>query len=176
MLLIALGSQNPVKVQAVEAVMSEAFEGPRVVAMPVDSGVPDQPFGDEQTRAGAVNRARRALEDAGARFGVGLEGGLIDTEFGLMTCAWCAIVDSDGAVGIGGSVNALLPAAVVQELEKGAELGDAMDQVTGMEDTKQRMGAVGVLSGGLTNRQEAYEHLVKMALVRFLNSSLYEQE
>jgi len=173
---IAIGSTNPVKVQAVEAVLRRVYSNPEAIAVAVDSGVPDQPYGDEQTRAGAVNRARRALAEAGADLGVGLEGGLIDTEHGLMTCAWCAIVDSDGALGIGGGVNVLLPPAVVERLQQGTELGDAMDQVTGMRDTKQQMGAVGVLSGGITNRQEAYEHLVKMALVRFLRPAYYEEQ
>lgn len=158
-----------------EAVLRKVYAAPEVVAVTVDSGVPDQPFGDEQTRAGAVNRARKALAKTDADLGVGLEGGLVSTEFGLMTCAWCAIVDRDGAVGVGGSVNALLPAAVVERLGQGVELGDAVDQVTGMEDTKRRMGAVGVLSDGLTNRQEAYEHLVKMALARFLKPAYYEK-
>ncbi|MFQ5340026.1 MAG: inosine/xanthosine triphosphatase [Anaerolineae bacterium] len=173
---IAIGSTNPVKVRAVEAVLQRVYSTPEVIAVAVDSGVPDQPYGDEQTRAGAVNRARGALAKAVADLGVGLEGGLIDTEHGLMTCAWCAIVDSAGALGIGGSVNVLLPPAVVERLQQGAELGDAMDQVTGMRDTKQQMGAVGVLSGGLTNRQEAYEHLIKMALARFLRPAYFHEE
>lgn len=172
---IAIGSSNPVKARAVGVVMRVVFADPEIVTVSVDSGVPDQPYGDEQTRTGAVNRARRALERAGADLGVGLEGGLIDTEYGLMTCAWCAIVDLQDTLGIGGSVNALLPPAVVERIERGFELGDAMDQVTGMEDTKKRMGAVGVLSDGLTNRQAAYEHLVKMALMRFLKPGYYEQ-
>lgn len=173
---IAVGSGNPVKARAVQAVLRAVYDDLEIVPVAVDSGIPDQPLGDVETRAGAVNRARRALDAADAELGVGLEGGLIETEFGWMTCAWCAVVDRAGAVGIGGSVNALLPPAVVAKIEQGHELGDAIDLVTGLEDTKQRMGAVGVLSGGLTNRQAAYEHLVKMALVRFLKPAYFENE
>ncbi|MFQ5858448.1 MAG: inosine/xanthosine triphosphatase [Anaerolineae bacterium] len=171
---VAIGSTNPVKARAVEAVMRAVYVDVEIDAVAVASGVPDQPFGDEQTRQGAVNRARRALDQAGADLGVGLEGGLIETEYGLMTCAWCAIVDGEGTLGIGGGVNVLLPPAVVERIKQGSELGDAMDQVTGMRDTKRRMGAVGVLTDGLTDRQEVYEHLVKMALVRFLKPAYYE--
>jgi inosine/xanthosine triphosphatase len=146
------------------------------VAVDVPSGVSDQPFGDEETRRGAVNRARWALVEVGADVGVGLEGGLIETEYGLMTCAWCAVVDSQGRVGVGGGVNVLLPPAVADKMRQGLELGQAMDALTGLDDTKRHMGAVGILTNGLSDRQEAYVHIVKMALVRFLRPEYYDDD
>lgn len=172
---VAVGSTNPVKAQAVDAALRAVVHDLEVVAVDVDPGIPDQPVGDVETRRGAVNRARQALQKVNADLGVGLEGGLLDTEFGVMTCAWCAIVDSRGALGVGGSVNVLLPPAVVDTVSQGAELGDAVDQLTGIEDTKRRMGAVGVLTDGLTDRQGAYQHLVTMALARFINPQYYEE-
>jgi inosine/xanthosine triphosphatase len=174
-LKVAVGSTNPVKARAVAAILQRVLgaRGLQVVSVDVDSGVPDQPHGDAETRRGAVNRARRALLQAAADWGVGLEGGLLDTEYGMLTCAWCAIVDTQGNLGIGGSVNVLLPPAAVASVRQGAELGDAMDELTGLEDTKRRMGAVGVLTNGLSDRQAAYQHLVTMALAPFLNPEYY---
>ena len=68
---IVVGSTNHVKVEAVRDVMEKVFGDVRVTGTEVDSGVPDQPF-EEQTRQGAINRARAALGDlgwAGVSFG-----------------------------------------------------------------------------------------------------------
>jgi non-canonical (house-cleaning) NTP pyrophosphatase len=99
---------------------------------------------------------------------VGLEGGLVETEVGLMTCAWCAIVDATGKVGYGGGVHLLLPPLVAELLGQHHELGPAMDALINQENTKQKQGAVGILTNGLSNRQTAYEQLVAMAAAPFV--------
>ena len=58
---VAVGSGNPVKVAAAAAVIQAYFPEARVEPQVVQSGVPDQPFGDEQTIAGARERARRRV-------------------------------------------------------------------------------------------------------------------
>ena len=47
----------------------------------------------------------------------------------------------------------------------GVELGHAMDALVGAHDTKRGAGAVGILTGGLVDRQRAYEVLVRYARV-----------
>jgi non-canonical (house-cleaning) NTP pyrophosphatase len=49
-----------------------------------------------------------------------------------------------------------------------------MDQLTGQHNTKQAQGAVGILTGGLSNRQSAYAQLVVMALAPFLKNEYYQ--
>ncbi len=165
---IAVGSTNPVKVAAAETVLGQAFPGATFMAATVPSGVPDQPWGDEETRTGAFNRAVKALEKMDADFGVGLEGGVVETSVGLMTCAWCAIVDSTGQVGYGGGVHILLPPPVATALCEYGELGPAMDILVNEHNTKQGRGAVGILTNGLSSRQAAYEQLVAMAVAPFV--------
>jgi inosine/xanthosine triphosphatase len=165
---IAIGSTNPVKVAATDAILGKAFPTATFRAVAVASGVQEQPWGDDQTRTGAFNRATRALEITGATFGVGLEGGVVDTSVGLMTCAWCAIVDGTGKVGYGGGVHILLPAPVATALRRQGELGPAMDVLVNEHNTKQGRGAVGILTNGLSSRQAAYEQLVAMAAAPFV--------
>jgi len=172
---IAVGSTNPVKIAAVRAVTARAFPGAEVTGLEVDSGVPEQPWSDAETRRGALNRARAALSITGADLGIGLEGGVVDTEMGLMTCAWCVIVDGGGGVGVGGGVHLLVPPSVARVLRAGEELGPAMDRLTGQHNTKQAQGAVGILTGGLSNRQRAYEQLVAMALAPFVRAEYYTE-
>lgn len=79
---IAVGTTNPCKVEAVKIAFESVFDVPIAIdTYSVESGVSDQPFGDEETRIGAYNRARSALigsisADKKADFGVGLEGGV----------------------------------------------------------------------------------------------------
>jgi inosine/xanthosine triphosphatase len=170
---ITVGSTNPVKIAAVRVVASQAFPGAEVIGFDIDSGVSEQPWGDEETRRGALNRAQAALVAIGSDLGVGLEGGVLETEMGLMTCAWCVIVDREGRIGVGGGVHMRLPPPVARALQAGAELGPAMDQLTGQHNTKQAQGAVGILTGGLSNRQSAYGQLVAMALAPFVKMEYY---
>ncbi len=170
---IAIGSTNPTKVRAAKKILHKIYPRAKFVALEVKSGVPGQPRGDKQTQRGAVNRARAVREEARADWGVGLEAGIIETEFGTMTCAWVAIVDRSGRVGIGGSTNMLLPDEVAERLRAGEELGEAMDAFANIENVKHKMGAIGVLTRGLSNRQRAYEEIVKLAVVRFLWKKKY---
>jgi inosine/xanthosine triphosphatase len=158
----------PVKLAAAQAILSRAFPQAEFVAVSVPSHVPDQPWGDDETRLGALNRARNALAETGAQLAVGLEGGLVESPVGLMTCAWCAITDATGTVGYGGGVHILLPPPVQHHLRQHGELGPAMDALTQERNTKQGRGAVGILTNGLTSRQSAYEQLVAMAAAPFV--------
>ena len=172
---IAVGSTNPVKIAAVRMVATRAFPGVELSGLNVESGVSEQPWGDAETRQGAFNRARAALAATGSDLGVGLEGGVIETEMGLMTCAWCVVTDADQRVGVGGGVNLLLPPPVAQAVRAGGELGPAMDDLTGLHNTKQAQGAVGILTGGLFDRASAYGQLVAMALAPFVQTEYYQK-
>ena len=172
-LKIAIGSTNPVKLRAARKVLRKLYPRAEFVALQVASGVPGQPRGDRQTRRGAVNRARAARQATRADFGVGLEGGIVENEFGTMTCAWCAMVDRAGRVGVGGSANMQLPDEVAARVKRGDELGDAMDAFANIRGVKRKMGAIGVLTKGLSTRQRAYEYIVTLAMARFLWKGKY---
>lgn len=171
---IAVGSTNPTKTRAVETVLRTLYPNLELVSLEVPTGISAQPIGDAETRRGAYNRARTILELTDAEWGFGLEGGVVETEFGLMTNAWCVVVARDGRVGVGGSANMLLPESVAHRIiHDGHELGDAMDEYANTVDVKRGKGAIGILTGGLIDRQGAYEYIVKLALARLLwNTSL----
>ena len=69
---IAVGTKNPCKIAAVKASFLEYF--PRethdlcIIPKNVKSGVRDQPFGDNETKLGALNRARAALSQSQSEF------------------------------------------------------------------------------------------------------------
>jgi len=172
---IVVGSTNPVKIAAVRAVIERVGSRAEVAGIGVASGVSDQPVGDGETIRGATQRARAVLAASDADFGVGLEGGIVEDDGIMRTCAWAAVVARDGRVGTGGSLAMPLPSRVAALVREGVELGHAMDRVTGSHDTKRGAGAVGILTAGLVDRQRAYEALVAYALAPFLTPELYDE-
>ena len=175
---VVVGSTNPVKIAAVRAVFTRCTSPLVVHGVAVPSGVADQPWGDAETRLGAVARAHAAMVvDVHADLGVGLEGGVVrDADGSVRSCAWAAIVDRAGLVSCGGSLAMPLPPAVIVLLDAGMELGHAMDRVAATSGTKHGSGAVGLLTAGLIDRQGAYEPLVTYALSRWLGAALWEAE
>lgn len=169
-----VGSLNPIKLEAVRNGVGQIFEEVEVRAIAAPSGVSAQPFGDEEMISGATQRARAVLKlDADANFGVGLEGGVLELKEGLFACAWCAIANRDGAIGVASTGRFELPATVANLVRSGFELGDADDQVFGRSNSKQQEGAVGILTHGRLSRAQFYTPAVLLALVRFVNQEHY---
>ena len=89
---VAVGSTNPVKVNSVKSSIVAAFPGRPVEASGygVESGVPDQPWGEQQTRQGALNRARAAWaayeteHGEAPSFACCLEGGIDEDDVAAM--------------------------------------------------------------------------------------------
>ena len=174
--LVGVGSTNPVKVAAVRNVLARVAPSARIEPVKVASTVSDQPFGDNETIQGALARARAARQAVNGELGVGIEGGVVDENGSMRTCAWAVIVDASGREGIGGSLAMPLPEAVARLIrEDGLELGVAMDRLTGEHNVKQRQGAVGVLTAGLVDRQAAYEVILAYALAPFLTVELWSR-
>ena len=80
------------------------------------------------------------------------------------------MVDGRGRVGYGGGVHILLPPVVANLIKQHGEPSPAMDALTQEHNTKQKQGAVGILTQGLLNRQAAYEQLVAMAAGPFVTA------
>jgi inosine/xanthosine triphosphatase len=171
---IAVGSTNPVKVEAVRTMAERVWPGVEVVPVSVPSGISDMPMSDEEALTGARNRARAARQAAGADLGVGLEGGVHPEPFGLTLHGWVVIVDSNGREGIGGGARLPLPEAIAQRVRDGEELGDVMDDVLNDHNVKQKGGAVGALTAGLVLRQETFAVAVAYALSPFIVPNLHD--
>jgi inosine/xanthosine triphosphatase len=172
-----VGSKNPVKVNATRNVLKRIYDDVTVSSLNVDSEVPDQPFGMTQTVNGAVNRAKNAYSDD-FDLGVGIESGLIEvphTLTGYIDIQWCAIFDGN-QITIGASSGFEYPPSVIKQVLKGVEVGDVMDQVTGVDALGQKRGAVSHLSHNLLNRTENTEECVLTAMIPRMNNDIYFTE
>lgn len=173
---IAVGSKNPVKIDAVrESVIAfDAFA--EVVGVGVSSGVSDQPLTLDEIQTGAINRAKKALA-TGADWGVGIEAGITkvsNTLTDYVDVAWCAIVDNNGNMTVGGSPQFEWPHHFVAHAKSGKEIGRVCATLTGDPNTKQKQGGIGVLSKGLLPRKDFCKMAVICALIPRLNPKMYD--
>ncbi len=173
---VALGSTSESKIRAARAVFSRVFPGAQVDAVPVPSGVRAQPIGDEETIRGAEQRARDARQAVNADFGVGIEGGVHPDGRGVWMCVWVVVAHRDGRESLGGGLRVLLPAWLAARALNGEEVGVIVDTLLGTEDAHEALGAIGLLTAGLVDRQSALEQALAAALAPFLAAPLYDRD
>ncbi|MFB9864223.1 inosine/xanthosine triphosphatase [Rufibacter immobilis] len=174
-LKVVVASTNPVKGKAALGGFQRMFpqEQFELVAVEVPSGVADQPMTNEETWQGARNRvmnAKQAYPDA--HYWIGIEGGVEELEGELASFSWVAVCTGD-KWGKARSGMFFLPPAMTELIAQGVELGKANDQVFSQLNSKQKGGAIGMLSDGALDRKELYEQAVIQALVPFKNPELY---
>lgn len=93
---VAVGSQNPVKIEAAQKAFNKVFGECKIVGVSVPSGVSDMPLSFNEAARGARNRAKAAIKKLKADFGVGLEDGFEETKTGTFLCCVVAVVDKKG--------------------------------------------------------------------------------
>ncbi|WP_221566438.1 DUF84 family protein [Alkalihalobacillus sp. TS-13] len=163
-MIVAIGSKNPAKVQAVESVV-ETLNW-QVEGIKVPSQVSAQPFSDAETRKGAVNRAK-ACVDSGFELGIGLEGGVVDTPDGLFLCNWGALVTEAQITYVASGAKILLPKEISEPVRSGIELGDVMAEYTNKRDVRTQEGAIGVFTDGWITRGEMFAHIVRLLVGQY---------
>jgi len=174
---ILVGSQNPVKIEAVKEAFSKYFGDVEVEGINVNSKVPDQPV-NEETFEGAKNRVlelKRINEEKNlnANFFVGIEGGIKEFYSKWFAFGGMCIMNNKGKIGFGTSANFELPDSITKELLNGIELGKVMDKIAGTDNIKQKGGAIGFLTKEIMNRKELYINGLVVALIPFVNEELY---
>jgi inosine/xanthosine triphosphatase len=173
-MIFAVGSENPVKIACVAEAVTEFWPEARAAGVNTASLVSAQPSSDEEMYNGALNRAQQALDILPeASYGTGVEGGTLDTPEGMWAYAWIVIVDRQGRMGKGQSGRFLLPEGVAQLVREGIELGYADDLFFGRSNSKQKDGAIGILSQGRVTRVQLYKPAVTFALLPFVHPEYY---
>lgn len=166
---VAVGSMNPVKVEAVRSVLEKIYGSVRITAADVDSGVPEQPF-ESDVRKGAINRARKAL--AGHEMAFGIEAGVFEREEGLFDIQYCAVFDRHGMLTVGMGPGFAYPEDIADLVRNGYTVAGAIAELYGDKGIGKRQGAIGMLSNGLLDRKTLTEQAVTAAMVPRISSDL----
>lgn len=164
---IAVGSSNPSKVGAVEIAAEKYLPNVTVVPAGVESGIPDQPWGDDQAYQGAEQRARAALRQLGSNIGVGIESGVSEGPGGrLYAVSWAVAIDQHGRVGVGASERFPLPDDIAARLRQGnEELGGVIDEM--LPNTAGRARLVGAVNVVTASRRDRLD-LLTVAVIHAL--------
>ncbi|WP_340111195.1 inosine/xanthosine triphosphatase [Maribellus mangrovi] len=170
---VCVASANPVKINATKSGFETYFSDVDVQGMTVDSGVSDQPMSDTETLEGARNRAAkiRKLFPA-ADYWVGIEGGVERDYKNLSAFAWIVVLSRNGK-GESRTTTFYLPPQVSELIDSGYELGTANDWIFKKHNSKQKSGAVGLLTQDKLTRTELYTQAVQLALIPIINREMY---
>jgi len=166
--IVAVGTINPAKVKAVKAVLKDydKIKPFRVVAVQVESSVPEQPKSLEIICLGARNRALEAYQMSEASLSIGIESGIFFVEDIWRDITCCQIYD--GKQYRSGFSSAFeVPPAVLKFVQAGDDLSVATRKAG--FTTKKKIGEKEGLVGLLTSRRIDREELAKQALIQALS-------
>lgn len=159
-----IGSANEAKIRATKSVVLQYFPEARFSSVDIGSGVSNQPYGDEETRLGAINRAFKASSLNDSAIGIGLEGGVRLLDEKLYICNWGALVLSDGTRFTAAGAQIPLPEYIAEEVKKGKELGPVIEKYYGGEGLRHKEGAMGLLTNGAVTRDELFSHILYLLI------------
>lgn len=172
---IIVASTNSTKIAAVQQGFSLVFPDLALLAEGVSaaSGVTDQPKTDEETLKGAENRVENAIQLApNGDYWAAIEGGCAPTRDGLSCFAWVAI--SNGRqVSRSRTAQFTIPPPIAKLVHGGMELSHACDHFFATQGTKNNLGAIGWLTGGVLDRVALFSPAVILALTPFVQAELY---
>lgn len=176
-LKVAVGSKNPVKIEAVKEAFQKVWTGKtfEFIGTEVLSGVPDQPMSDEESIKGATIRANNAIKSLLADFGVGLEGGLQKIGERWFDCGWIVVIDREGRTGFGSSLRMEAPKKMMELIHQGIELGKVNDLLFKTENSKHDQGHFGLMTDNVISRKEGYRDGIIAALAAFMHPELFEE-
>lgn len=180
-MIIGIGSKNKVKISATKAGFHESFPKQELefLSFRIDSEINSMPLAQDELIRGAKNRAKKALnklirenEKNSDFFGVGLEGGM---EYNTLVknwflCGWVVIMKNNPSnLGIAKTASIILPEFIVKKVLFGSELANVMDEITGMVNTREDLGAFGILTNNLFTRYDSFREAIILGLSPFVN-------
>lgn len=161
---VAIGSTNPAKIEAVRRAFDELHRGDFELKPAETDGAEVQPWGEDATRHGAIKRARQALAAEDADWGIGLEGGMVRDDGGILVTSWIAACHADGGLGLTRTASFYLPGEITELVLAGHELADAWHKARGIERIGRDGGTVGLLTHGRIDRTRLYSEAVVLAV------------
>ncbi|QFF99738.1 DUF84 family protein [Psychrobacillus glaciei] len=164
---ILIGTNNRAKTKAVRTIATIYYPDAEFINIEVPSLVSNQPMSDEETRKGAINRAKQLMKNTEGTFGVGLEGGVHEIDGIMYICNWGALVTNDGTVFTAAGAGIPLPIEIAIQLKAGSELGPVMDVYTNKNDIRHDEGAIGVFTNGFVKRSDMFEHIMLLLIGQY---------
>ncbi|HII60126.1 TPA: inosine/xanthosine triphosphatase [Methanocaldococcus jannaschii] len=172
--IVAVGSTNPVKIEAVKEGFEKVLGAVEVIGVDVISGVSSHPIGLEETYLGALNRAKNAFEKVQCTYAVGIEAGLIKVGEHYIDIHICVVFDGVNET-VGLSQGFEYPKIVAEKVLEGIEGGKIAEEISGIKDIGKNIGLIGYLTDNNITRKDLCRESVIMALIPRMikNAHLY---
>ena len=180
-MIVAVGSENPLKVKAVKETFDLFFDFVKVKSCSPELSISKQPMSFNETIIGAIERSLSAMNKVkDAELGVGIEAGLfeaIGTITGYLKTEVCVIVDKQERMTIGMSPSFEFPIEAITKVVKGEveEVEEVMEKMFGVKRIGEKVGTIYYLTKGLMSRKDLTKQAVMMALIPRLNEKLYKR-
>ena len=149
---VCAGTRNPAKLAGIREAFEEFFgREVEVYGVGVESGVGDQPWGEEEVWKGALTRAKNAAKECEADFYVGVESGIIERRGRYFVVNAVAVINGSRVfLGMGPWLE--LHPRLVREIKDRKEMEEVMEELTGVSEIGDKHGAVGVFTRGTMDR------------------------
>lgn len=179
--IVAIGSANPAKVEAVKEVINDyaLFTGASVTAIAAASDISDQPLSMEEIITGAKNRAKNAFEQLYVcNYSFGIESGLYEVKgsrTGYLEGTICCIYDgTDYYLGLSCSFE-VPPEVLNLVLNEKMDLTQAFYSASLSTDPNvgAAQGVIGLLTNGRITRKDYTKQAVTTALIQIEHASWY---
>ena len=164
---VVCATTNPAKIQSVLLAFTQVYgdDSCQIEPVVVDSNVPEQPFGSDETKMGAQNRVDNARKlRPNADFWVAIEAG-IDAG---STFSW-VVIENASLHGEARSATLPLPDVILQKVSAENTLGMVMSEYSGIDKIGRKEGAIGIFTAGKLTRSTVYYQAVMLALSPFHN-------
>lgn len=182
-MIIAVGTKNIIKLQAVEEVIQDypSLAAAAIHSFSVPSEIAEQPLSLEEIILGAKNRAKNAFKaSATCTYSFGIESGLFEakgTQTGFLEACICCIYDgSIQAVGL--SCGFEIPPSILSLVLNGnRDLSQACYEsgVTTNAKLGSAEGLIGILTKGRVDRKEYTKQCIRTALIQVENAPSYTE-
>ena len=179
---ILVASKNPVKIRATREAFLSFYESVIISSMkiadidPKGDHLKAQPVGEDQTYEASRWRVKSARSHHSRfNFYVGIEGGVVLTPRNKPRIIVYSSVGNDSFIETVRGCEIPLPQEFYKRLLSSPhlELGDLMNEISGISNIKQKEGAVGFLTQNVVTRYDILKQSVIMALIPFLNPEYF---
>ncbi len=185
-MIFFIGSTNPVKINAVKLATQDYWPQAKLLGFEVDSQVSEQPHSDQETKLGAINRAKAALKIGKIShqqelknnqdyFGVGLEGGVMMINDQMWTTIWVTVIDKNNKLFLANGGRFLVPEFLANQINQGEEMGPALSKYFNGRSVKTQEGLVGIVTNNYLDRAELYSAIVKLAIGQWYGQNWQDQ-
>ena len=179
-LKVLITSKNPVKIKATQDSFTQYFDEINFFNISTEkAGLDPQPIGDKETFISSRKRVEYGrIMKPGFDYYVGIESGIVINSSNDARIILYSSVGNDEITETIRGCEIPIPVfwfkALVRQEQN--ELGDLISKFSGISNVKQNQGVVGILSQNIIKRYDILKQSVTMALVPFLNPSVFKSE